>query len=391
MPYPDLSYYLSNNLYFNTQIKLIYERFGFYHSETGNWINDLLENGRLKQEEVRLQDQNHPFIYDSRLSEAEKESLLDEKRPLYDDYQKLIHNQPYSGDFAEAIIFLSLCDSFSIHKDTFEFHLLKPQMNWLDGRTYRMDYPFMLEGEAYSLEVKNNSPQLSPKSSQLSNLLRIGSSINPVVANRQSTVGLKRVIMRRNGRVLDFKKLLLLNCSDSEEHIQSMRELNLEESIYSLPHINIDSMQCNGRIFKGEINNLSMEELIKASNQVPINILKKTRGLIRLLYFATLYRKARKLPVGRKASEMVLSLLLQYFYYYILGSEDRADIEDAYDYSIRKISGPLMIYISRNRRQIYDEFLNRIEHFNTINILTRFRGKCWVEDASQPENWLKIK
>jgi len=391
MPHPKLTEFINNNLYFNTQIKLIYEQFGYYHSETGNLINKLIKIGKIKQDETRLQGQNHPYIYDSHLSDNEKNILLSEKEPLYDDYQNLIHNQPFSGDFAESIIFLALCDSFTIHRDKLEFHLLKPQMAWLNGKTYKIDYPFMLEGEAYSLEVKNNSPQLNPESSQLSSLLNISSSINPVLANRQSTIGLKSLIMKRNGRVLDFEKLLLLNSPETKDQIQSMIDLNLKESMFPLPYITINSIQYNGREFKGEIKNLSIEELTEASNQVPKYILTKTRGLIRLLYFATLYRNAKKLPEGRRAHDMILSLLLVNFYYYILGSDNRSDIKDAYDYAERKISGPLRIYLSRNRKKIFDEFLVRIEYYNSLNFLNRYRGKCWVEDAIQPETWLRFK
>ena len=246
--------------------------------------------------------------------------------------------------------------------------------------------PINIAGEVFGFEVKNNYMQLSPRSETVKKLLSPNLTFNPVLINRQSTKGLKREIMYRNGRVADLTRLLLLQHEDS--HVVS--DLQLDSLVTFLPEVEVRGVPYNGVEFKGNIQNFDMEELLEASVQVPSEVQEKINGLVVLLYLSAKFRQARSLRKGRRAIPMCLALLLQNAYAYLLGAHgEYRSIDDCFAYASGKVYGVLKNYLTKNLPILKGVFQDALEDLKTKRFVKRRLSKYRVKGLSTPENWLR--
>lgn len=382
---PSLEDLLKGEVLFINQLKAIMESYGIYHDVTAHMIGQL-SSSHFRQGIEIINGEEHAYVYDGGLSTAELQRLIRTKRELYSRFLGILTDNRHSGFFAESIVFLALCKTYNSYGYPLNMHVLQPEQTWINGLSYQIEFPINVDGEVFGVEVKNNYMQLSPNSEQVQALLNPILSFNPVLINRQSTQGLKSILMRNNGRVTDLTRLLLLQHQDS--HVFS--DLHLDHIATFLPRIEVGQENYSGTEFKDNIRRFSMDDLVRASSQVPNQVQAKINGLIALLYVAVQYRKARSLRSGRRANSMCVALLLQNAYTYLLGAKGQnRSIDDCFTYASGKISGVLRLYFSRNINSLKVAFHEGLEDLKTKGLVKRRLSNYRVEGLSTPENWLK--
>lgn len=385
MKAPSLEDLIRGEVFFVNQLKAIMERFGIYHDVTGRMINELSPTN-AEQAVERIKGEDHLYVYDNSLSNTEFLKLLRRKRELYSRFLGILTDNRYSGFFAESIVFLALCKAYDLYGRHVNMHILQPEQKWINGVSYKIEFPINVAGEVFGFEVKNNYMQLSPKSEDMRKLLSPNLTFNPVLINRQSTKGLKRALMLRNGRATDLTRLLLLKHEDS--HVVS--DLQLDHIITFLPEVEVGGASYNGVEFKANIQNFEIGELIEASSQVPTQVQAKIHGLIALLYLAVKYRQARALRKGKRAFSMCLALLLQNAYTFLLGAHgEYRSIDDCFAYASGKIAGILRRYLIKNLTGLKEAFRDQLEVLKTKGLVKRRLSNYRVEGLSTPENWLR--
>lgn len=360
------------------------ESYGIYHDVTAGMIDGLSQ--KFRQGIERIRGEEHPYIYDSSLSNSDLDRLVKEKRELYSRFLGILTDNRYSGYFAEAIVFLALCKTYCSYGEQLAMHILQPEQTWINGRSYKIEFPISVAGEVFGVEVKNNYMQLSPLSETVQPLLHPNLSFNPVLINRQSTKGLKSILMSRNGRVTDLTRLQLLQHEDS----YVFSDLHLNHIVTFLPKIRVAGTFYDGMQFKGHIRQFEIDDLIRASNQVPDEVQAKINGLIALLYLATKFREARLLRTGNRAIYMCLALLLQNAYTYLLGAQGQyRSIDDCFAYASGKIYGVLSKYLTQNLARLKTAFHEELENLKEKKLVKRRLANYRVEGSTTPENWLK--
>lgn len=385
MDVPPLEEFLRGKVFFVNQLKAIMEFYGIYHEVTANMINHL-SSRFFRQGIERIGGEEHRFIYDTNLSSIELDMLCKRNRVFYSKFLGILTDNRYSGFFAESMIFLALCKTRYSFGNQIAMHILQPEQTWINGISYKIEFPINVAGEVFGIEVKNNYMQLSPLSETVQALLNPELPFNPVLINRQSTKGIKSIVMRNNGRVTDLTRLLLMKHEDS--HVFS--DLGLNHIATFLPEIDVAGTTYNGITFKHHIRQFAMDDLIKASVQVPMEVQAKINGLVALLHLAVKFRQARSLRRGRRAKSMCLALLLQNAYTYLLGAKGQyRSIDDCFDYASGKISGILARYLTRNLNSLKVSFREGLEDLKTERLVKRRLSNYRVDGFMTPENWLK--
>lgn len=382
---PSLEDLLCGKVFFVNQLKAIMEFYGFYHDVTAGMINSLPPIFKSGVETIG--GEQHPYVYDSNLPNNELGEQIKKNRESYSKFQGILTDNRYSGFFAESIIFLSLCKAYDLYGKQVGMHILQPEQSWIDGRSYKIEFPINVGGDVFGIEVKNNFMQLSPQSEKVQALLNPDLAYNPVLVNRQSTRHMKSTITSRNGRVVDLTKLLLLE----HENNYVFSDLHLSHIAIFLPRIRVNQMTYNGTEFKESIKQFDIHDLIRASFQVPYEVQAKINGLIALLFLAVNFRKTMLLMKGKRAHSMCLALLLQNAYFYLLGARgEYRSIDDCFDYASSKISGVLRNHLTRNLTSIKSAFCAEMESLRAKQLVKSRLSRYRVEGLSMPENWLKL-
>jgi len=384
-----------------TELKLRMEGKGFYEDFTGRKLIELAQQGLIKKGEFNLfPDQRKPsrYYYDKNLPLNDQKRLLNEKSYLYRKAMDIHSNRAYSADYLEVLIFLSLVKVKLTHPPLqIKIHRPHDYVNWINGHKYAFDDFFTIATGNYGVQIRNSIHMFSPTTSDIQDFLEMAKKriARPILISRMSSKDLKRFLLRQMGRAFDLKKSVICVENNPNFERKPFQELGITHIIQEVPHlIQIGGERLNGTEFfqTQKYEHYTFEELEKAADiNVPLRIIKKTTGLIRLLYISTLIDIASQMITNKRES-MIGAILTSASYNYILNSKGKkVYIDTLYTYSKPKIRPPLMFQLQK----LGDKRSKHLLILNLRNLVEKglleepSRYEFRVTDAQHPEEWLR--
>jgi len=367
-------------------LKLQLERLGLYQDQTGKVIDSLTGGNPLIEKTVH----NSPYLIDPSYPKIDK--VLKEAVKLNETFLKVQRSSKYSGRFNELLIYISLCKILDEHKEIFLYKLEPSGSRKFNGFTYKMDAFLILNGEFFAIEIKNKIDQTMITHKDLNGILNERGDTNPILINRFASRDVKREFLKQNGRVADILKLNILDCEETEEAKEASRKLGIFDSINWVPYITIDGEEFDGSNYRSRISEINHNKLIEAADQVPKNIHATLRGLIRLIFMASEFRRilrVEKRP-NKKIDAIISKLLIQYSYEYLLSSKYPIDDRTLFEVSLRRITGHARKEIDSNREKAYSQLKEELYNLKEYGWVVKTGDKYIIRDAEIPDKILRL-
>jgi len=389
----------SEGLCLEPELKLRMEQFNFYEDYTGRLLKHLSDEGKIKIDTINLyseQQQPSRYYYKVELSNFERQRILKEKTQLYLKAVETHSNRPYSADFLEALIYMSLVKAKLLHPQL-DMTIYRPHdyIDWVNGHKYRFDDFFTLTTGNYGVQIRNSLHMLFSTSTDLRTFLQTTHVCRPVLINRLSSKELKTCLLRNKGRALDLKKAIICTRNNPTYDREPFHDLSISHVIQEVPHLlRLGNEEMNGTEFFTErkYESFTFEELKNAADvNVPTRILEKIIGLIRLLYTSTLIDLSVT-NVRHKGESLLGAILTSASYNYLLASDKkRLHIDTLYSYSKSVIKPPLSFYLQRiGDGEAKNILIENLRTLASIKLLEEpGRREFQVTDATHPEEWLR--
>ncbi len=289
------------------------------------------------------------------------------------------------------MVYISLCKILDENDDLFKSKLEPGGPRKVNGLTYKMDAFIMLNGEDFAVEMKNWMDQTMLTHKEMDGFLNNRGSMNPILINRFSSGDVKTYLLRNNGRAADLLKLNILDCHETKSAIEASRELEIIDMINWIPPIFIDGENWDGTTYKSKVKSTPSKKFIEASDQVPEIIHKNIRGLIRLLFLATEYRRSMRIErnPSKRNNVLITKLLGQYAYEHLL-YKSKASVIDMFDYAKGRIIGYYKEVIESDKNKFLEFLKEELYNYKEYGFVRKHEDIYKVEDAIMPDKWLHL-
>lgn len=388
--------------------KLECEGYGLYQNATGKVLSNLLDEGTIGKDQVKIREVERPIITrpDCNASDLEKEI-----ETSMDEFDKFLSS---SGYFADLAGYVALCKMQDELGSKINIDVLpegpRPHLLHYPGRA--PDGLVILPSEYVPVEIYNGKYYLGIKGRKYCQLLDLSSfksveeggkdqtelvesselNSHPLLINRRSDSIIKHNVRKMNGMVVDTD--CIIACEDEHENIDDVLKLfNLSSIVELIPRLETSNGICLDGPKYNQITSDTGEEgilrppsnMAAAADELPGQYLRRIRGGIQLQYVNSFYRQFTE------STKRTACLVLQAIYNDLLregGWDLQIALEGGWEDTIEKY--PRIKSANARKDVILEETQDLIHQLKNEKIITERNGGLHARQATHPQQSLSF-
>ncbi len=367
-------------LYPTSALKYLLEGLGAYQDFSGTILDELIVD---ELDEIHIE--NLPFLCRKGEQNPETNPNFNEVREAtYALFGGLTDNR-VSGLMAELSAYVALSDTYLQLRDRVPMSLL-PKGRWelLNYVDWEVDCQLFLGGTNYAIDVSNSIQHTMVTYEKINQHMqwKDRGRLSPVLLNRMSSRVVKELYTQWNSLCCDVEELVVLDDSSTRTMREGAEFLGIADRIYWVPPLAVAGERLDGQSYDRLVKSGDFiphpEVFAPAADTLPVDYMKKLRGLVRLLYINGLYRQAPHTK-GR-----VTALLIQSAFNYLLRNPSGTDRETVLGYARGRLGRGFARAYRRNEEMHKDEFIDYMTYLNGLGFLRTYGDKISIADATHP-------